>query len=50
MKVLVTGGAGLIGLHIVKHLLHKGYEVVCIENFNPYYDPEIKKEGYRNLF
>ena len=33
MKVLVTGGAGFIGSHLVDRLLALKYEVVCIDNF-----------------
>lgn len=32
MKVLVTGGAGFIGSHLVDRLLERNYEVVCIDN------------------
>ena len=32
-KVLITGGAGFVGLHLSKHLLDKGYEVTIIDNF-----------------
>ena len=35
MKVLVTGGAGLIGSNLCKLLLEQGNEVICIDNFKP---------------
>ncbi|HSX88755.1 MAG TPA: UDP-glucose 4-epimerase GalE [Pseudomonas sp.] len=34
MKVLVVGGAGYIGSHMVKHLLGAGHEVVVADNFS----------------
>ncbi|WP_342679615.1 SDR family oxidoreductase [Methanofollis sp. UBA420] len=43
MKILVTGGAGFIGSHIIARLLGEGHEVVCLDNFDPYYDPAAKK-------
>lgn len=33
MKILVTGGAGFIGSHLVKFLLDKENQVVCLDNF-----------------
>ena len=33
MKVLVAGGAGFIGSHLIDALLKEGNEVVCIDNF-----------------
>jgi len=43
MKILVTGGAGFIGSHVINHLLEKtDYEVVCVDNFNDYYNPSVK--------
>ena len=43
MKILVTGSAGFIGFHLTSLLLEKGYEVVGVDNFNNYYDPNLKK-------
>ena len=42
MKILVTGSAGFIGLHVSKGLLERGDEVVGIDNLNDYYDPKLK--------
>jgi UDP-glucuronate decarboxylase len=32
-RVLVTGGAGFIGSHLIERLLQDGHEVVCVDNF-----------------
>jgi len=45
MKVLVTGGTGFIGSYLVKRLLKKGYKVICLDNFNDYYNSEIKRNN-----
>lgn len=42
-NILVTGGAGFIGSHIIERLLSDGHSVICVDNFDPYYDPEIKR-------
>jgi UDP-glucuronate 4-epimerase len=41
--VLVTGGAGFIGSHLVERLVDKGRQVVCLDNFDDYYPAEVKR-------
>ena len=42
-KVLITGCAGFIGMHVANQLPSNKYEIVGIDNLNTYYDTELKK-------
>ncbi|MCS6986839.1 MAG: NAD-dependent epimerase [Sphingomonadaceae bacterium] len=49
MKILLTGAAGFIGLHVALRLLERGDEVVGVDNLNDYYDPRLKLARLRLL-
>jgi UDP-glucuronate 4-epimerase len=43
LKILVTGAAGFIGFHTSRQLLERGDTVVGLDNFNDYYDVNLKE-------
>lgn len=43
MRVLVTGAAGFIGSHLTEALLRRGDDVTGLDNFDPFYDPALKR-------
>lgn len=47
MNVVVTGGAGFIGSHLIDRLLIEGHYVTNIDNFDPFYDESIKRENIK---
>jgi UDP-glucuronate 4-epimerase len=49
MKVLVTGAAGFIGMHVSERLLARGDEVVGLDNLNDYYDVRLKEARLARL-
>ncbi|MFA9392179.1 MAG: GDP-mannose 4,6-dehydratase [Prolixibacteraceae bacterium] len=44
-RILVTGCAGFIGSHLTEQLLAQNYQVVGIDNFDPFYDKSIKNKN-----
>ena len=50
MKVLVTGAAGFIGMHVCQRLLARGDEVIGIDNLNDYYDVSLKEARLSQLW
>ena len=44
MKIFITGLAGMIGFHLAKHVSKLGWEVIGLDNFNDYYDTNLKRD------
>lgn len=49
MKILLTGGAGFIGSHTAHALLERGDDVICVDDFNSYYDVSLKEARVKSL-
>ncbi|RZM12699.1 MAG: NAD-dependent epimerase/dehydratase family protein, partial [Sphingomonas sp.] len=49
MKILVTGVAGFIGMHVAQALLARGDRVVGIDNLNDYYAVDLKRARLAQL-
>lgn len=43
MRILITGGAGFIGSHLADRRLARGDRVVVLDDFNDFYDPDLKR-------
>lgn len=50
MNILVTGGAGFIGSHFIEYLLaNTPATIFCLDNFNDYYDPALKRRNLKGF-
>lgn len=49
MSILVTGAAGFIGSWTAKELARQGHNLIGIDNFNDYYNPEFKRANAKEL-
>jgi len=47
--ILVTGGVGFIGSHLVERALEAGQRVVILDNFDPFYSEAIKRQNFETL-
>lgn len=48
--ILITGGAGFIGSHLCERLLGENNDVLCVDNLDPYYSPEVKIGNLKSCF
>lgn len=49
MRILLTGGAGFIGMHVTRSLAGQGHEVLILDNLNDYYSPQLKLDRLSEL-
>lgn len=49
-SILITGIAGFIGYHLAKIALNSGYDIIGVDNFDEYYDVDLKKNRLKDLF
>lgn len=49
-NILVTGGAGFIGSNLIDQLLFLGHKVICLDNFDPFYDKKVKLENLADAY
>lgn len=48
-KILITGAAGFIGMHLSNQLTKHGYNIIGLDNLNTYYDLNLKKDRLSQL-
>jgi nucleoside-diphosphate-sugar epimerase len=47
MNILITGAAGFIGSHLSEKLLNLGYQVIGVDNFDTFYNRNIKEDNIK---
>src|SRR5262249_21760184 len=48
-RILLTGGAGFVGFHLGKSLIAAGASLTIVDNFDDFYDPELKRANVSEL-
>ena len=49
MRIIVTGAAGFVGMHLAQRFLRDGHDVLGIDGFTPYYEPALKRARFAVL-
>ena len=49
MAILVTGGGGFIGSHLLERLAGGRADLICLDNFNDFYSPATKRDNIKGL-
>jgi UDP-glucuronate 4-epimerase len=48
-NIFITGAAGFIGFHLAHYLYARGDRVIGYDNYNDYYQPQLKRDRSRDL-
>ena len=49
MNILITGGAGFIGSHLVEKFLKEKHRVIVVDNFDSFYSTDVKISNVLDL-
>tara|TARA_B100000676_G_scaffold250721_1_gene255416 strand:- start:120 stop:1103 length:984 start_codon:yes stop_codon:yes gene_type:complete len=48
-RILITGAAGFIGFSLCRRMLSQNNDILAIDNFSDYYDPNLKESRFKKL-